>query len=336
MLRRTILTRRPARPSLRVRLVAVAVCLLAAGAGIIVVAGVSATRNHLMRQAEQQLRAYAGQLANHPFLLTPLSRSAPGAPGLSGLAAAGTGTVSVEVRDSGGHLVLGTGSGSAGPGLHVAAARVLASRGRLAAVRPARHGSYLAIAEPIRYRAHRIPYAYSADDFALDVTSPAGTGSAGTLVVGVSLDRIGQATHHLTVLLLAASGLVLLATGCLAAWVIRAMLRPDRMTPALSALQTRLEHLHPPVGQPGAAARRATEQKRQAIAVAGGELRKPLSVLTGLAEYYRHRDQLTPGDFHRLLGRVTDETARMAAIIDERLPPEPGRPGPQGEPGPPA
>ena len=38
-----ILTRRPARPSLRVRLVAVAVCLLAAGAGIIVVAGVSAT-----------------------------------------------------------------------------------------------------------------------------------------------------------------------------------------------------------------------------------------------------------------------------------------------------
>lgn len=334
MLRRTILTRRPARPSLRVRLVAAAVCLLAAGAGIIVMAGVAATRNHLMQQAEQQLRAYAGQLANHPFLLTPLSRSAPGAPGLGELAAPGPGTVSVEVRDSGGHLVLGTGpERPAGPGLHMAAARVLASRGRPAAVRPARHGSYLAISEPIRYRAHRIPYAYSAEDFALDVTSPAGTGSAGTLVVGVSLARIGQATHHLTVLLLAMSGLVLLATGFLAARVTRAVLRPDRMAPALSALQTRLERLHPPAGEPGAAARRVTEQKYQAIAAAGGELRKPLSVLTGLAEYYRHRDQLTPGDFGRLLGRVTDETARIEAIIDDRLPPEPGAPGPPGSTG---
>ena len=81
MPRREILARRPARPSLRVRLVAAAVCLLAAGAGIIVVASVSATRSQLTRQAEQQLRAYAGQLTSHPFLLTPLSRSAPGAAG---------------------------------------------------------------------------------------------------------------------------------------------------------------------------------------------------------------------------------------------------------------
>ncbi|HEY7918966.1 MAG TPA: hypothetical protein VIE45_04900, partial [Streptosporangiaceae bacterium] len=146
--RRKILTWRPARPSLRVRLVAVALCLLAAGAGIIVMSGVSATRSHLMRQAEQQLRAYAGQLTRHPFLLTPSSRSAPGAPGLSELAAAGTGEVRVEVRGPGGQLVMGTGPGRpAGPGLHVAAARVLASRGGPAAIRPARHGSYLAIVE---------------------------------------------------------------------------------------------------------------------------------------------------------------------------------------------
>ena len=130
MPRRKILTRRPARPSLRVRLVAVAVCLLAAGAGIIVVAGVSATRSQLTRQAEQQLRAYAGQLTSRPFLLTPFSRSAPGAPELSDLAA-GTSAVSIEVRGSGGQLVLRTGPDHpAGPGLHAAAAQVLASRAR--------------------------------------------------------------------------------------------------------------------------------------------------------------------------------------------------------------
>lgn len=338
-----ILTWRPARPSLRVRLVAVALCLLAAGAGIIVMSGVSATRSHLMRQAEQQLRAYAGQLASHPFLLTPFSRSAPGAPGLSELAAAGTGEVRVEVRGPGGQLVMGTGPGRpAGPGLHVAAARVLASRGGPAAIRPARHGSYLAIVEPIRYRAHHIPYAYSAQDFALDVTSPAGTGSPGTLVVGVSLARIGQATDHLLIILLAASALVLLATGWLAAWAIRAALRPDRAAPELSALMTRLEDVQAPAGEPApvAPARRATERNRQAIATTGRELRRPLSVLTGLTEYYRHHDQLTAADFDRLLGRVAAETARIDAIIGDRLRPgqdesdPPASPGTGASPGP--
>ena len=121
-------------------------------------------------------------------------------------------------------------------------------------------GSYLAIAEPIRYRAHRIPYAYSAEDFALHVTSPAGTGSPGTLVLSVSLARISQATDHLAVILLAASGLVLLAAGCLAAWVIRAALRPDRVAPALSAVVTQVEQLRVPAGESrvgGPAGRRA-------------------------------------------------------------------------------
>jgi hypothetical protein len=342
--RRKTLTRRPVRPSLRVRLVAAFVCLLAAGAGVIVVAGVSATRSQLTRQAGQQLRAYAGQLTSRPFLLAPFSWSAPGGPELSDLAA-GASPVSIEVRGSGGQVVLRTGPDRpAGPGLRTAAAQVLAGQGGPAAVQPARHGSYLAIAEPIRYRAHRIPYAYSAEDFALHVTGPAGTGSPGTLVVSVSLARISQGTGHLAVVLLATSGLLLLATGCLASWVIRALLRPDRAAPALSAVATQLGQLPAPAGQPQPAASRAAEQRRQAVAEAGRELRKPLSVLGGLAEYYRRRDQLTPDQFGRLLGRIADETARIDAIVDDRLGPardEPGpardEPGPaRDEPGPPA
>jgi signal transduction histidine kinase len=302
--RRQILTWRLARPSLRVRLVAAAVCLLAAGAASIVMAGVSATRSHLTRQAEQQLRAYAGQLTSRPFLITPFSRSAPGAPALSDLAP-GMSAVSIEVRGSGGQLVMRTGPGR----------------------------SYLAITKPIRYRAHRIPYAYSAEDFALHVTSPAGTGSPGTLVVSVSVARIGQATSHLAVILLTMSALVLLATGCLAAWAIGGTLRPDRMAPALNSLLPQLQQLRTPAGEPQPAARRVTEQKRQAVAAAGRELRKPLSVLGGLAEYYRHRDQLTPGEFDRLLGRIADETARIDAIVDDRLDPGRDEPDPPGHPG---
>jgi signal transduction histidine kinase len=151
--------------------------------------------------------------------------------------------------------------------------------------------------------------------------------------VGVSLARIGQATGHLAVIVLAMSGLVLLATGGLAAWMIRAALRPDRAAPVLSALRTQLEHRQAPAGEPGSAARRATEQNREAIAATGRELRKPLSVLTGLTEYYRHQDQLTAGDFDRLLGRVADETARIDAIIDHRLRPGQDEPGPPASPG---
>ncbi len=343
MPRPKILTRRPVRPSLRVRLLATVVCLLATGAVIIVVAGVSAIRSHLTRQAGQQLRACAEQLTSHPFQLTPYSQAAaPGAPDLAGLVdlaglaglAAGTSAVSIEVRGSDGQLVMRT--GPAGPGGHAAAVQTLASRGQPAAVRPVRHGSYLAIAQPIRYRAHRIPYAYSAEDFALHVTSPAGTGSPGTLVVSVSLARIGQATGHLAVILLAMSGLVLLAAGCLAAWVIRVMLHPDRVAPALSALATQLEQARAPAGEPRPAALRVAEEQRQAITATGYELRRPLSVLGGLAEYYRHRDQLTPGEFDRLLSRVAEETARIAAIIDDRLGLTQDEPGPPALPGSPA
>ena len=326
--RRKTLARRPARPSLRVRLVAAAVCLLAAGAGIIVVTGALATRSQLTRQAGQQLRAYAGQLTSRPFLLTPFSRPAPGAPQPGDLAA-GTSPVSVEVRGSGGQVVLRTGPDHPpAVGLH-AAARVLASQGGPAGVQPARHGGYLAIAEPIRYRAHRIPYAYSAEDFALHVTGPAGTGSPGILVVSVSLARIGQATGHLAVVLLALSGLVLLAVGCLAGQVVRALLRPDRAAPALAAAVTQLGLRRAPASEPQPAACRVAEQRRQAIVATGQELRKPLSVLGGVTEYYRHRDQLTRGEFDRLLGRVADETARIDAIIADRLGPGPDEPGPR-------
>jgi hypothetical protein len=357
--RRELPAWRRGRPSLRVRLAAVAVCLLAAGAGIIVVAGSLAARDQLTRQAGQLLRGYAGQLGRHPFLLTPLSRTAPGPAGLS-LTAAGDGALGIAVRDSGGQLVMRTGPG--GPA------------GPAGTVQPSR-GGYLAIAEPIHYRAHRIPYAYSADDFVLDV-SPAGPGAPGTLVVSLSLARIGRATGHLTAVMLAVSGLVALAAGALAAWMISAMLWPLTWlghraeaiaagraaaagppasspsggprrgcwaaAPALTVLLTQLEHAGdaaagpgPPGDLPGGAAlasRRVTERRRQAIVDTSRELRKLVSILAGLAEYYRLHDQPGPGGFDRLLDRVAEETARIDALIhtlEGTVQDEPGSPAPR-------
>ena len=73
-----------------------------------------------------------------------------------------------------------------------------------------------------------------------------------------------------------------------------------------------------------------------AVTRTGQDLRRPLGVLDGLTEYYRHRGQLRPGDFERLLARVEDETAQISGIIDalaRRRPDQrtgPDQPGPPG------
>ena len=246
VLRRRRAARRAGRLSLRVRLAAAAAGLLAAGAVVIVLAGGVATREHLTGQARQELRGFALQLTRQPFLLTPFSQAAPGPAGLTGPAGAAAGTLSIEVRGADGQLVMRAGPGHlAGAGLHPAAAGLLAGRGQPGPVRVAPGGSFLSIAQPVRYRAHRIPYAYSAQDFGVDVTSPAGTGSPGTLVLNLSLDRISQATGRLTVILLAVGGLLVAAAAALAACTVRAMLRPltllGHRAPALNATLARLE-----------------------------------------------------------------------------------------------
>ena len=277
-LRRKLRAWRPGPRSLTVRLAAVAVCLLAAGAGIIVLAGALATRDSLVREAGQQLRGYAGQLARYPFLLTPLSRTEPGPAGLSGLAGAGARQPEhrgARRRRPAGHA--GRPGPPAGPGLPASAVRVLADHREAGPVRVSRGGNLLAVAEPVHYRAHHIPYAYSAEDFTVDVTSPAGRGAPGTLVVSLSLARVGQATSRLAVTLLAVGGIVVLAAGCLAGWTIRTTLRPltqladraeaiaagqpragrqpgpDRVAPALNAALGQLEQARDPAAEPGPA-----------------------------------------------------------------------------------
>lgn len=370
MVRRRRVAWRARRPSLRVRLAAAAAGLLAAGAVVIVLAGGVATREHLTRQAGQELRGYALQLARHPFLLTPFSRDAPGPPGLIGPAGAAAGPLSIEVRGAGGQLVLRAGPAHlARAGLHAAVAGVLASRDQPGPVRAASGGSFLSIAQPIRYRTHRIPYAYSAQDFAVDVTSPAGTGSPGTLVLNLSLARISRDTGRLTVILLAVSGLLVVAVAALAACTVRAMLRPltllghragaiaagrprpsgsgtsgsgtgglpdgqHRAGPVLNATLARLEQAAGPAADPGQASLRATAQMAAAVARASQDLRKPLGVLGGLADYYRHRGQLRPGDFERLLARVEDESAQISIIIDTLAGRRPGQRTGPGQPGP--
>jgi ABC-type transporter Mla subunit MlaD len=108
------------------------------------------------------------------------------------------------------------------------------------------------------------------------------------------------------------------------------------VAPALNATLDRLEQATGPAADPGQDSLRATAQMAAAVISAAQDLHQPLAVLDGLTEYYRHRGQLRPGDFERLLARVEDETAQIGSIIDAlaRSRPDPrttpDQPGPPG------
>jgi two-component system, OmpR family, sensor kinase len=305
--------------SLQVRLAAVVFCLVAAGAGIIGAASHLTAQGYLMRQADQQLRSYAGVLTSRPLTLFPGFPLAPGAAGPGGPGR----SVSIEVRGSGGQLLVSAGT----------------------VMPPASGGSWLKITERIRYRARHIPFVYGAEDSSFHITGETGTGLAGTLVVGLDLAGVGRAVDRLTLTCLAVSGIALLLLACATAGVIHILLRPlGRMTETAAAVASGGLSRRVPVARAGgdagnlartlnraldqaelalataasseAAARESSERMRQATADAGGRLRRPLSVLAGLAGAYRERGGFGAGDPDHTIRRMTDEAARIDAVLE--------------------
>jgi len=367
--------RRPG-PSLRVKLAAVMLCVLAAGAAAIVVVGASALRGELIRQAGGQLRVYAGQLTSHSFQLLGTSGSVPEAtapfdatgttagarrpgaatsagaagatrtadvassPGAAVIAVDGTGVFSIELRDATGQWLLSVGPG-ARPGQAVPApfAPVPARAGVLRTV-PGVGGSYLVIAEPVHLQARRLVFGYGADDFA--VTSGTRTGQAGTLVVGLRLAGIGQTVRRLTLLAVAVSAAAILVAGGLAWAAIRFCLRPvtwaaqtadavaegdlsqrvpsqpdDGLAGSLNSMLGQLEARFTASTEAEAAARSATDRMSEDLASLAGALRRPVSLLHGLADYCRHGDQRGTADLDRAVDQVAAEAARAEALLDE-------------------
>ena len=299
------------RASLRVKLVAVLLCLLAAAAVVIVTAGASALRGQQARQAGVQIRMYAHQLTSQPFQLLGTSRAAPGtitpfnglgtggearppgaadrvgaagaastpsasrgkgATGANGASStsvvvsstlAGPRGVSIELRGPGRQLLLSTGPGTRpGAALPAAFAPVPARTGVLRTVQGV-GGSYLVIAEPVRFTAQRLVFAYGADDFAITGGARTGQpgqndqksqpGQTGTLVVGLRLASIDQPVRRLTILAVVVSAAVILIAGGLAWGAIRLFLRPvtraaqaaDAATAVLGGAGGEVAHLLP-------------------------------------------------------------------------------------------
>jgi len=157
---------------------------------------------------------------------------------------------------------------------------------------------------------------YGADDSSFSVTSKTGSGHAGTLVIGLNLADVGRAVDALTITILRVSSLAALLAAAAAAGIVRLLLRP--VTQTAHGRQT----AHDVAGRTAVA---VVEVCRQ--------MRRPLSVLAGLAEYYRGRGALAYDEAGRMMRQVAAEAGRMAALVDEleataRDDPRPGDPAP--------
>jgi two-component system, OmpR family, sensor kinase len=327
--------------SLELRLAAAALCMLACGAAVITgVCGLMA-RGYLQGQADRQLRATAGRLLSHRFTASPLYRAAAGVP-----AAGFSDGLGIEVRGPAGQVVMRAGSAvRAGPVIPAVPAS-LAAPGQLVTV-AARGGgsSWRVITEPVYYQARHIPFSFSPAGFCVVITSTAGQGLPGTLVIGLDLRSAGQGPGRLAVTGLAVSGVVILAVTCLAVVASRAIMRPvtqaEQALPAVAAGQLSRRVPEPHGGEAGrlavslntmlsqleqalhslaaseAAARASRAQMRRSIADTGHQLRKPLSIIRGITASYRPGGQPSARELDRMMRRVAGEAARIDALLGQ-------------------
>ncbi len=298
--------------SLRARLVAAVLVLVAASIVLSTAATTGVLRGYLLGRVDDSLAAATGPLLGRGGLAGPGGARDQGRRGRAELPS----TLLVEIRDADGMLVtrlrnpLRDEPAPALPPLTVTEVRDRAGMPFTVAGQPA---PWRVLARPVR--------------------------DEGSLVVATSLSDVQATVRRLGLIQLLAGAAVLgLAAGA-ALLAVRASLRPlahiEATAAAIAAgdLSRRVPVPAPgtEVGRLSAAlngmlgqierafrARSESEARmRRFVADAGHELRTPLTSIRGFAELYRQgalrdRDELT-----RAMGRIEDEAVRMGGLVDD-------------------
>jgi len=92
---------------------------------------------------------------------------------------------------------------------------------------------------------------------------------------------------------------------------------PGRLAAPLNEALARLAEPGPGAQAATAPARDRAGWRPRTAAEITQELRRPIGVLRGLAEHYRHQGALTAGEQDRILRRVAEETARIDALAED-------------------
>jgi len=161
------------------------------------------------------------------------------------------------------------------------------------------------------------------------------------LVIGIPLTEMNATLSRLVLVEVSVAAAVLVAIGLLSWWLVRLGLRPlDRMAAtagsiAAGDLSQRVEpddertevgrlgsSLNTMLGQieTSFAEQKASEDRlRRFVADASHELRTPLTSIRGYAELFRRGAADRPEDLERAMRRIEDEGARMGLLVDDLL-----------------
>jgi two-component system OmpR family sensor kinase len=184
--------------------------------------------------------------------------------------------------------------------------------------------------------------------FASDRFFPGGPGQnngflpAGKLVIAIPLDStVNPTLDRLTTLELFASLIVVVIVGCLAWALVKVSMRPLReieQTAGAIAAGDLSQRIEP--GRPGTEVGRLSEalnamlaqieqafrereasenRLRRFVADAGHELRTPLTSVRGYAELFRHGADRRPDDLALAMRRIEEEASRMGVLVDDLL-----------------
>jgi two-component system OmpR family sensor kinase len=301
--------------SLRIRLVAGLLVLVAAALVVVGIVSVTALRSYLYDQVDEQLDRASG-------------------PGLGFL------------RPGTPPAVLGSTTTNRGPGPNQLYIELRNSVGETTRVFPLERGSVQEPAPKVPDIDPTVPGRTHDDVAAVDgslryrllvVTRP----GEGTAIFGASLQGVQDATRRLILIEVIAGFGVLLLVGIFATALVRLGLKPlDDMADTAGAiaagdLTQRVKEDDPrtEVGRLGGAlnsmlhqiegafAERTASQERlrRFVADAGHELRTPLTSIRGYAELYRN-GAVPPGEpLDRAMGRIESEAGRMGVLVEDLL-----------------
>jgi two-component system OmpR family sensor kinase len=314
---------RPRRWTLRQRLVAGIVAMLAAFSLVVGAVSVLALHQFLLSRVDAQLTSAIGR--SEDVAGRPQGRSAPVEALLPGL---GSGAVGVLTVDGG-----------------VVAAGYIAANG---------DGEPLTEQQVLRITAMEA----DGGPVTIDLGGALGayrfvstTDEAGNeMIVGLPLDEAQEITGSLLVIVAVVGGLALLTAGVLSAVAVRRALRPlervartagrvaelplsrgavalpDRVPAELADPRTEvgkvalsLNRMLDHVASALTARQQSEDQVRRFVADASHELRTPLAAIRGYSELTRRAPYELPEELRHSLARIESESVRMSRLVEELL-----------------
>ncbi|HWG92644.1 MAG TPA: HAMP domain-containing sensor histidine kinase [Mycobacteriales bacterium] len=302
--------------SLRARLVAGVVGLVAVGLVVAGAAAASALRSYQLERVDAQL----AEAATSPVLRADHGTDGPGPRG-RGPRGRLPGELYRALLDGDGDVVVEPDSGRRDePDLPALTPVESRERGLEPFTVPSAgdDGTWRAVAVPVTYG-----------------------GAEATLVLASDLGEVDGVVRRLVVLQLLIGAVVLAGVTVLGSVVVRSSLRGlvevEQAARAVAGgqLDSRVPERHPSteVGRLGAsfnrmvsqvqgafASREASEQRlRRFVADASHELRTPLTSIRGYAELHRQGAVTEPEEVSRLLRRIEDEAVRMGVLVEDLL-----------------